>query len=77
MKESESNTFNQNAYVKAYNKEKYKNFNMRLKPDIADKITAFCTDMGISKADFVAKCCLYIIDNNMIDDIRAYKPRED
>lgn len=69
MSENETKKFDTKAYIQAFSKENYKNFNMRLKPDIADKITSFCHDMGISKADFVAKCCLYVIDNDMLDEI--------
>ena len=69
MKENETKKFDQNAYKAAYNKEKYKDFNMKIKPEIADKIMNFCKDMNISKAKFVQLACLYVIDNDLFGEI--------
>ena len=69
MQENETKKFDQNKYIKAYNKEKYKNFNMMLKPEVVDKILNYCKDMNISKAKFVQLACLYIIDNDLFSEI--------
>lgn len=77
MKEYESNKFNKTAYNNAYNKEKYKNIALRCKPSDYETIEQFCQDLQISKNKFMINCALYIINHDMIDEIRAYKPRED
>lgn len=69
MKENETKNYNKIAYNNAYNKEKYKNMNLRVKPDIFDYITTFCQDMDISRAEFVQLACLYVIDNDLFGEI--------
>ena len=69
MKENETKKFDQNKYIQAYMKEKYKNMQLRCKPEIFDKITDYCKNMDISRADFLIKSALYIIDNDLFDEI--------
>ena len=77
MQENETKKFDQKAYIQAYNKEKYKNMQMSVKPEIFERVTNFCKDVQISRTEFLINCALYIIEHDMLDDIRAYKPRED
>ena len=77
MQENETKKFDQNAYINAYKKEKYKEMKVQGKPADIDTITNFCKDLQISRQKFMINCALYAIDNGLIDDIRAYKPRED
>lgn len=69
MKENETKKFDENAYKAAYNKQNYKDFNMKIKPEIANKIMNFCKDMNISRAKFVQLACLYVIDNDLFGEI--------
>lgn len=70
MKENETKKFDQNAYIQAYMKEKYKNMQLRCRPEIFDKITTYCKDMDISRTEFLVKSALYIINNNLLDEIK-------
>ena len=70
MKENETKKFDQNAYIQAYMKEKYKNMQLRCKPEIFDKITTYCKEMDISRTEFLVKSALYIINNNLLDEIK-------
>ena len=69
MQKNESDKFDQNAYIKAYNKEKYKNIALRCKPSDYETIEQFCQDLQISKNKFMINCALYIIKHDMIDDV--------
>ena len=69
MKTNENKKFDQNAYITAYQKENYKNMNIRLKPEIVDKINDFCKDMNVSRQKFVQLACLYVIDNDLFGEI--------
>lgn len=55
-------TFNQREYNDKYQKEHYRKFQTNLKPDIAERINNYCTDTGISKADFL-KLAIDIIED--------------
>ena len=69
MKENETKKFNQNAYITAYKKEKYKEMKLLCKPEVGDKIIKFCKDMNISRNKFVQLACLYVIDNDLFSEI--------
>ena len=69
MKENETKKFDKIAYNNAYSKQNYKDFNMKIKPEVADKIMNFCKDMNISRAKFVQLACLYVIDNDLFGEI--------
>ena len=69
MKENETNKFDQNAYKKQYDKEHYKNINLKIKKEDHKIIEQFCQDLQISKNKFMINCALYIINHDMIDDI--------
>lgn len=58
-------TFNKKEYDKEYNKNNYKNINIRVKPEINEILENYCNDMNISKAKFVTNAVKYIIDNNI------------
>ena len=77
MQENETKKFDQKAYIQAYNKEKYKEMKVQGKTEQIDIITNFCKDLQISRQKFMINCALYAINNGLIDEIRAYKPRED
>lgn len=57
--------FDQNEYIKSYNKEKYTSCNLRIKPDDAVQITEYSKKVGMSRASFFVACCKYIIENNI------------
>lgn len=50
-----SKNFNQSAYITGYKKEHYKRFVADIKPDLKQDIDAYCTDMGISKSEFLKR----------------------
>lgn len=52
---SENQKFNQTKYVNQYKKEHYKKFQTNIKPDISEKIEKYCTDMEISKSEFLQR----------------------
>lgn len=54
--------FNQREYNDKYQKEHYISIAARVKPDVAERINSYCTDMGISKADFL-KLAIDIIED--------------
>lgn len=66
MQENETTYNKKLAYNSTYNKEKYKNMNMRVKPDDAELINNYCNDIGMSRADFLIKAAKYIIENHII-----------
>ena len=70
MKENETKKFDQKAYIQAYNKKTYKKMNMDVKPEIFDKITTYCKEMDISRTEFLVRSALYIINNNLLDEIK-------
>ena len=70
MQESETNKFDQKAYIQAYEKEKYKKILLRLKPSEYEQIEKYCQDMGISKNSFLIKSALYIIANDLLSEIQ-------
>ena len=57
--------YNQNEYIKQYNKNSYKNIALRVKPDIYAMIEKYCNDMKISKNAFLINAAAYIIDNDI------------
>lgn len=69
MQENETKKFDQKAYIQAYNKEKYKNMQMSVKPEIFEQITKHCEDAQISRTKFLINCAMYIIDNDLTDKI--------
>lgn len=77
MQKNETKKFNKSAYDTQYIKNHYKNITLKLKPKDYDIISEFCKDLQISRTEFMKNCALYAIDNGLIDDIRAYKSRED
>lgn len=62
--------FNQNEYVKNYKKQNYKSMAVQVKTEIFEKITQYCKNMGISRQDFLTKAALYIIDNDLLPEIK-------
>lgn len=60
---SENKPFNQNEYIKAYNKEKYKNIALRVKPNVFDTIEQYAENMNLSKTELIVKCVMYCYDN--------------
>ena len=48
-----------------YNKNHYKNINVRIKPETNEMLESYCKDMNISKAAFVTNAVKYIIANNI------------
>lgn len=69
MQKSETKKFDQNAYINAYKKEKYKEMKVQGKPEQIDTITNFCKDLQISRQKFMINCALYIIKHDMLDEI--------
>ena len=69
MSENEKKKYDKVAYNTAYNKENYRDLKLHLKPDIYEKITAYCADMGISRTNLLTRAALYVIDNDMLDEI--------
>ena len=57
--------YNQNEYIKQYNKNSYKNIALRVKPDIYAMIEKYCNDNNMSKAQLLLKAAMYIINNNI------------
>ena len=57
--------YNQNEYVKQYNKNSYKNIALRVKPEIYAMIEKYCNDMKISKNAFLTNAAAYIINNDI------------
>ena len=57
--------YNQNEYIKNYNKNSYKNIALRVKPETYAMIEKYCNDKSISKAQLLLKAAMYIIDNNI------------
>lgn len=70
MKENETKKYNKNAYNMQYDKDHYKQMKLNVKPEIFDKITTYCKDMDISRQEFMIKAALYIINNNLLDEIK-------
>ena len=66
---NEFKKFDQNAYIQAYMKEKYKDIKIHCKLSEYDIIDNFCKDLQISRQKFMINCALYIINHDMIDDI--------
>ncbi len=56
---------NDKKYIQKYIKDHYIECKVRLKPDISDKINAFCTARGVSKNKLFVDAALYIIENNI------------
>lgn len=57
--------FNQNEYIKQYEKEHYNKCLLRMKPNENEIITNYCADMTISKNKFAVSAMMYIINNNI------------
>ena len=47
--------FNQNEYIKQYQKEHYKQFKINIKPDLFTRIDDYCKDNKISRSEFLAQ----------------------
>ncbi len=45
--------FNKQEYTGNYNKQHYKDFGVKVSPEIVERIKEYCTRNKISKADFV------------------------
>ena len=69
IQENESKKFDQNAYIQAYMKEKYKDIKIHCKLSEYDIIDNFCKDLQISRQKFLINCALYIINHDMLDDV--------
>lgn len=54
--------FNQREYNDKYQKEHYISIAARVKPNVAERINNYCTDMGISKAEFLQRA-IDVLDN--------------
>lgn len=39
----------------AYNKEHYASFNLKIAPELKNRIDNYCADMGISKPEFLKR----------------------
>ena len=61
------NMHNENdmKYVDRYNKEKYANISIRIKPESKQEIVNYAKNRNLSIASFIVKSCKYIIDNNI------------
>lgn len=56
--------FNQKEYIKEYQKENYKQFKTKLKPDEMEEVNHFLKDNNMNKREFVLKASKLIkIDN--------------
>ena len=52
--------------MKEYRKRKtLKQLKADIKPEDYTIIDSYCKDMGISKAQFIVKCCKYCIDHDI------------
>lgn len=47
--------FNQSEYITAYQKEHYRQFKANIKPELKERIDVYCSDMGISKSEFLKR----------------------
>lgn len=73
---SKNGKFDQNDYMRKYrqiHKSDTKTLKADVKSDIFDKITDYCKKMSISKAEFLSKAALYIIDNDLLSEIKTDK----
>lgn len=70
MQKSETKKFDQKAYIKEYEKEKYKKILIRLKPSEYEQIEDYCQNMDISKNRLLIDAALYIIDNDLLSEIK-------
>lgn len=52
-------------YKNMFNKLNYKQLKANLKPADYDLIDNYCKNSNISKAQFIVKCCKYVIDNKI------------
>ena len=52
---NKESSFNQSAYITAYQKEHYKKFNANIKPELKQEIDDYCSDLGISKPEFLKR----------------------
>lgn len=70
MQKSETKKFDQKAYIKEYEKENYKKILIRLKPSEYEQIEDFCQNMDISKNRLLIDSALYIIQNDLLSEIK-------
>lgn len=70
MQKSETNNFDQNKYINAYNKEKYKKITIMCKPSEYKQIEDYCQNMDISKNRLLIDSALYIIQNDLLSEIK-------
>ncbi len=54
--------FDKKEYNRQYTKNNYKRFNTVIKPELAERINNYCTESGISKAEFLQRA-IDIIEN--------------
>jgi len=52
-------------YNNEYNKNHYKNINIRIKPEVNEMLENYCNDYNISKAQFITNVVKYIVNNNI------------
>lgn len=57
--------YNNIDYINKYNKEKYKNVSLHIKPKDYEIIDSYCKDMNISKQSFFISAALYVINNDI------------
>jgi hypothetical protein len=48
-----------------YMEKTYKNLQVQVKSECYQLIDTYCKSMDISKAEFIVKCCKYVIDNEI------------
>lgn len=52
--------------TKNYKKNHYERIYIETKTQYIDKIKKYCQDMGITRTEFIIRCCNYFIDNSEI-----------
>ena len=70
MQKSETKIFDENAYKRQYDKEHYKNIQLKTKLEDYSIIDKFCKEMNISKNQLLVKSALYVIQNDLLSEIK-------
>lgn len=55
--------FNQNEYIKEYNKQNYTSCSIKVKKEFMDILANYSQNLGISKTELIQKCVLYCYEN--------------
>lgn len=62
--------FNQKEYIKEYQKENYKQFKTKLKPDEMEEVNRFLEKNNMNKREFVLKGCELMKMNNLKKEMK-------